>query len=159
MLDCLAERKKVTCPDHRWHKDCVVFWISVKSGQRCSGITILVTLPAPCSTYLLLTHASSVYIHESDASYYNITKHFMEFHYIRTYYFSQFSTMPSCEDQLCCKIRKYSFVPTIHLWVLPVYIAITWKLKQLVISNVRIQEHPVCIWLQNGGVLKPLMAD
>ena len=32
------------CSDLTWRKDCVAIWIPIKSGQRWSGLAILVAL-------------------------------------------------------------------------------------------------------------------
>ena len=39
-----GEKEKVTRSDLKWQKDYVVIWILIKSGQRCSGLAILVTV-------------------------------------------------------------------------------------------------------------------
>jgi len=52
----LFDRKeKVICSDIRWHKDYVAISIPIKSDQRCSGLAILVTLPAPMVNLITTT--------------------------------------------------------------------------------------------------------
>jgi len=61
MLDCIVGRKTVTCSDLSWHKACVPTSILIKSGQRCSGLAIFMTLPAQPNYYYPTPSLTSIW--------------------------------------------------------------------------------------------------